>query len=60
VGKRRKLLTGNHVEQKNFCSNGTLLGLFFLGLDVPKLVILTELQRRISPVFFGGDVMLMD
>ena len=46
--------------KKSFVQVVYFWGYFFLGLDVPKLVILTELQRRISPVFFGGDVMLMD
>lgn len=57
--ERMQLLTGNQVEENRFCSSGKLLELFFLGLDVPKLVILTEMQRGISHVFCGGDVMLM-
>lgn len=33
--------------------------LFFLGLDVPNLVSLTGLQRRILPGSFGGGVVFM-
>lgn len=41
--------------------SGKFLGLFFLDLDMPKLIIFTGLQRRISPIyiFLCGDVIFL-
>lgn len=54
----------NRTRQGNllYLSSGKLLELFFLELDVPKLVVFTGLQRRMPLIyiFLCGNVIFYD